>query len=42
MVDVDEDDLARRIVTEKYQPTYGGDLSRWRQTSLPVAIDLDV
>jgi len=24
----------------KYQPTYGGDLSGWRRSSLPVAVDL--
>ena len=36
----DEDDLTRRLVTAKYQPTYGGDLSRWRRSALPVAVDL--
>ena len=36
----DEDDLARRLVTDKYQPGYGGDLSSWRRASLPVAVDL--
>jgi deazaflavin-dependent oxidoreductase (nitroreductase family) len=36
----DEDDLARRLVTAKYQPTYGGDLSSWRRSALPVAVDL--
>ena len=36
----DEDELARRLVTGKYQPTYGGDLSSWRDASLPVAVDL--
>ena len=36
----DEDELARRLVTGKYQPTYGGDLSGWRHSSLPVAVDL--
>jgi deazaflavin-dependent oxidoreductase (nitroreductase family) len=36
----DEDELARRLVTGKYQPTYGGDLSGWRRSSLPVAVDL--
>src|ERR671912_1448794 len=36
----DEDELARRLVTGKYQPTYGGDLSSWRDSSLPVAVDL--
>ena len=36
----DEDALARRLVTGKYQPGYGGDLSGWRRSSLPVAVDL--
>jgi deazaflavin-dependent oxidoreductase (nitroreductase family) len=36
----DEDELARRLVTAKYQPTYGGDLSGWRRSALPVAVDL--
>ena len=36
----DEDELARRLVAGKYQPTYGGDLSRWRRSAQPVAVDL--
>jgi deazaflavin-dependent oxidoreductase (nitroreductase family) len=36
----EEDELARRLVTEKYQPGYAGDLRGWREVSLPVAIDL--
>jgi deazaflavin-dependent oxidoreductase (nitroreductase family) len=36
----DEDELARDLVTGKYQPTYGGDLSGWRRSALPVAVDL--
>ena len=35
-----EDALARRLVVEKYQPGYGGDLSEWGRTSLVVAVDL--
>jgi deazaflavin-dependent oxidoreductase (nitroreductase family) len=35
-----EDELARDLLVEKYQPSYGGDLSGWRRSSLPVAIDL--
>ncbi len=35
----DEEELARRLLVEKYQPGYGEDLSSWRRTSLPVAID---
>ena len=36
----DEDARARRLVFEKYQPRYGGDLSDWRVRALAVAIDL--
>jgi deazaflavin-dependent oxidoreductase (nitroreductase family) len=36
----DEDELARGLVVAKYQPTYGGDLSGWRRSALPVAVDL--
>jgi deazaflavin-dependent oxidoreductase (nitroreductase family) len=36
----DEDELARRLVAGKYQPGYGGDLSGWRRSALPVAVDL--
>jgi deazaflavin-dependent oxidoreductase (nitroreductase family) len=39
--DSDEDELARALVTGKYQPTYGGDLSGWRREALPVAVDLE-
>ena len=37
----EEDELARRLVVGKYQPTYGGDLTSWRREALPVAVDLD-
>lgn len=30
----------RHLVAGKYQPTYSGDLSGWRDTAMPVAIDL--
>ena len=40
VTDPDEDRLARHLVAGKYQPTYTGDLSSWRDTALPVAIDL--
>jgi deazaflavin-dependent oxidoreductase (nitroreductase family) len=36
----EEDELARRLVAGKYQPGYGGDLSSWRRSALPVAVDL--
>ena len=38
--DSEEDELARRLVAGKYQPGYGGDLSGWRVSALPVAVDL--
>ena len=39
----DEDTLARRLLVAKYANTgYGGDLSGWGRTALPVAIDFDV
>lgn len=37
-----EDALARRLLLEKYEPGYSGDLSDWGQNALPVAVDLDV
>lgn len=36
----DEDALARRLLLEKYEPTYSGDLKEWGATALPVALDL--
>lgn len=39
-VDGDEDELARTLLFEKYQPRTGGDLTRWRGSALPVAVDL--
>ncbi len=39
VTDPTEDALARQLVTEKYQSRDGEDLSGWRRTSLPVAID---
>lgn len=41
VVDADEDALARRLLLEKYVPTYSGDLSEWGETALPVAVDFD-
>jgi deazaflavin-dependent oxidoreductase (nitroreductase family) len=34
-----EEAAARRLLLEKYQPTYAGDLTGWSRTSLPVAVD---
>lgn len=38
--DSDEDERARALVHDKYAPGYDGDLSNWRRTALPVAVDL--
>jgi deazaflavin-dependent oxidoreductase (nitroreductase family) len=38
--DPEEDELARRLLVEKYRPRYSGDLEDWRRTALPVAIEL--
>jgi deazaflavin-dependent oxidoreductase (nitroreductase family) len=35
-----EDELARRLLFDKYTPRYSGDLEEWHRTALPVAIDL--
>ena len=39
--DRDEDELARRLLIEKYERNPGS-LSNWRRTALPVAVDLQV
>lgn len=38
----EEDGQARRLLFEKYQPGYGGSLANWRDTALPVAVDLEL
>lgn len=38
--DGEEDALARRLLFDKYAPRSNGDLSDWRRTALPLAIDL--
>ena len=35
----DEDELARRLLLEKYRPRYSGELDEWGRTSLPVAVE---
>jgi deazaflavin-dependent oxidoreductase (nitroreductase family) len=35
-----EDELARTLVHDKYAAGYGGDLSGWRRSALPIAVDL--
>jgi deazaflavin-dependent oxidoreductase (nitroreductase family) len=37
---VEEDALARKLVTNKYTPRSSDDLRDWSRTSLPVAVDL--
>ena len=38
---MEEDDLARRLLVEKYEREPGS-LANWRRTALPVAVDLAV
>ena len=38
--DDEEDDLARRLLVEKYEKTPGR-LAAWRRSALPVVVDLD-
>ena len=37
----DEDSRARQLLFEKYSGRYSGDLTNWRRSALPVAVDLD-
>lgn len=39
VTDADEDSTARRLLYEKYNPDYSGDLTNWRDTALLIAID---
>jgi deazaflavin-dependent oxidoreductase (nitroreductase family) len=36
-----EDERARALVYEKYAGGYGGDLSGWRSSAVPIAVDLE-
>lgn len=38
--DAQEQERARTLVFDKYQPRYRGDLTEWRETALPVVLDL--
>lgn len=42
VTDLAEDERARALVHDRYAPGYQGDLSSWRRTALPVAIDLTI
>jgi deazaflavin-dependent oxidoreductase (nitroreductase family) len=35
-----EDEAARRLLLDKYRERYGGDLTEWGRTALPVAVDI--
>jgi F420H(2)-dependent quinone reductase len=39
--DPDEDGWARELLVGKYARRYGGDLSNWRESALPIAVDLE-
>lgn len=41
VVDTAESERARALVHDKYAAQYRGDLSDWRHSALPVAIDLE-
>ena len=38
--DTSEDELARKLVFEKYVPRSSDDLTEWAHTALPVAVDI--
>jgi deazaflavin-dependent oxidoreductase (nitroreductase family) len=40
--DTEEDELARKLVFEKYVPRSSDDLTEWARTALPVAVDIIV
>jgi deazaflavin-dependent oxidoreductase (nitroreductase family) len=42
VTDGTEDAFARQMLVAKYQPGYGSDLTSWGQTSVPVALDLQL
>jgi deazaflavin-dependent oxidoreductase (nitroreductase family) len=41
ITDRTEDERARALVHDKYAPGHGADLTSWRHSSLPIAVDLD-
>ena len=41
LTDPTEADRARALLYDKYAPGYSGDLTDWRRSSLPVAVDLE-
>ena len=42
VTDPAEDRLARDAVHDKYAARYSGDLTGWRESALPIAVDLDL
>jgi deazaflavin-dependent oxidoreductase (nitroreductase family) len=42
VTDSAEDALVRQMLVAKYQPGYGSSLESWGQTSVPVALDLQL
>ena len=38
--EAEEDELARRLLLEKYAPRYSSDLTEWARTAVAVAIEL--
>ena len=36
----EEDEMARRLLFDKYSKSYSRDLDDWRRTALPIAVDL--
>jgi deazaflavin-dependent oxidoreductase (nitroreductase family) len=41
VTDQAEDEFARALVHDKYAPSYRGDLTDWRRSALPIAVDLE-
>jgi deazaflavin-dependent oxidoreductase (nitroreductase family) len=41
VTDPTEEGRARALVHDKYAPGYRGDLANWRQSALPIAVDLE-
>jgi nitroimidazol reductase NimA-like FMN-containing flavoprotein (pyridoxamine 5'-phosphate oxidase superfamily) len=40
VTDPTEDEEARALLYDKYAPGYGGDLTNWRRSALPIAVEL--
>ncbi|MEZ5175104.1 MAG: nitroreductase family deazaflavin-dependent oxidoreductase [Acidimicrobiia bacterium] len=42
VTDAEEERMARDAVYDRYAADHAGDLTRWREAALPIAIDIDV